>query len=125
MPNPWPTRRPPAGICVPVEYVRCRDADTPVVRFARSDREWAVRLLDCWAEEQNTAEGQQATLFATSILEEVEELHLQVPIRGDAVNVLRGMLSFDRLLGHLWIATDRTLSQALVEAGHATQTKGG
>lgn len=123
-----PPKRPPAGICLPVELVRLRDADTVEVRVPGSVYKWAIRLLDCWAAEPHTDAGRAATEHARRLIDDAEGLYLYVPVPEVSSHLLTNLLgsaSFDRLLGHLYLDDTTTLSAALVASGHATATKEG
>ena len=115
--------RPPIGLHIPVRYSRCRDGDTVEVSTRHSVRVWAIRLLDCWCAESNTEEGRGAKEFAESVLENCEDLTLFVPLTDVGPNLLRDLLSFDRMLGVLWVSETQTLNDMLVEAGYATREK--
>lgn len=115
--------RPPAGICVPVRYLRCRDGDTVEVSLPHSALIHAVRLVDCWCPELRQPGGPEAKEFAESVLEDCEELFLFVPLPPNMVNIAR-LFSFDRVVGQLWINQTQTLNEMLVAAGHATRMKG-
>ena len=116
-------KRPPYGFSSPVKYLRCRDGDTVVVSLSGSNRRWAIRLLDCWCPESHKPGGTEATLYAEKLLSECSELSLFVPRPDNVFELLKSLFSFDRLLGHLFISKDQTLSEAMVEAGHATKEK--
>lgn len=99
------------------------DGDTITVEVTRRFR---VRLLDCWAPEIRTkdaeekARGLEATAYLTALAEGREAI-LHVPMEGvDAAQAW----SMGRILGHVWVVgDDRTLSERMVEARHATKTK--
>lgn len=117
--------RPPAGLCLPCRFRRSRDADTIEISFPGSERIWALRLLDCWAPEKHTPEGKRAKEYTESVMAEAadEDLHVWLPAPADPTRLLIGVLSFDRLLGHLFVDSTTTLSEMIVRAGHATVTK--
>lgn len=114
---------PPYGICLPVKCRRVTDGDTIVVAFPGSEREWSIRLLDCWAPERNTLEGQEAKAFAQCVVDEAaDELSLFIPAPASSLHPL-DILTMGRLLGHIFVGTERTLSQIMVDTGHATREK--
>lgn len=114
---------PPYGLCLPVKCRRIVDGDTVVVAFAGSDREWSVRLLDCWAPERNTVEGQAAKLFAQRVIDEAaDELSLFIPAPPDAKHPL-DLFTFGRILAQIFVGTEDTLSEIMVRSGHATKDK--
>lgn len=117
-------KRPIAGLCLPVRIVKVRDADTFVVRLPTSSYTWAIRLLDCWAPEKKTPEGKVAKAFVEDLVGELGIVHLWIPAPEHVENLLKN-LTFDRLLGHLFIDERRTLSELIVQAGHATKIKQG
>lgn len=124
--------RPPLGLCVPVEYVRCRDADTVVVKL-RTSQQVAVRLIDCWAAEAGTREGDRASDYCERLLADAREQNLPMvawfPLACDrdksGVIDLTDMLkalSFDRVPGRLFVG-DRDLSVILVAEALATKER--
>jgi endonuclease YncB( thermonuclease family) len=117
------SQRPPFGICLPVEFRRCRDGDTVEVGIAGGAFVWAVRLLDCWAPEMSGEEGRLAKHYAEKMMEQCVRPVLWLPITGGTHNLLASFLSFDRLLGHIFLSENMTLSEAMVQAGHASKEK--
>lgn len=115
-------RRPPPGLCLPVTIAEVRDGDTVVVQLPRSPYKWPVRLLECWAPELNTPEGKKAKAFAQEVLFDIDQLYLWIPAPQE-VEVLLKNLTFDRLLGHLFLDSETTLSEMMVRTGHATKDK--
>ncbi len=116
---------PPTGLCLPVSYNRCRDADTIVVSLAGSGRKWAIRLINCWAPEITGPEkvsGLAAKEFAGELLEASDQIHVWIPAPKNIHNLLAN-LTFDRIPGHLFLRSDTTLSEELCKAGHATAEK--
>jgi endonuclease YncB( thermonuclease family) len=120
--------KPTPGLCLPVSVLKVRDGDTVLVRFPQSEREWAVRLLDCWAPELSTGEQRQQAAAAKEFLKEVLAngegdllLHIPPPESG---NLLRDLVTFDRLLGYLWKG-DICVNHLIVAKGYASSTKGG
>ena len=116
---------PPAGLYLPVEMHALRDADTIVVSVPGSQWQWAVRLADCWAPERHTEEGRRAEAFAHELLTANraagKELRLFLP--APTGRQLLKALTFDRLVGWIYLDPLRTLNEALVAAGHATRKK--
>lgn len=115
-------RRPTPGLCVPVELHRVRDGDTVEVSLPSSSRVWAIRLLNCWCAEASTPEGQAAKQLAETLLANASGLYLHLPMPAHVEQLLRNV-SFDRLLGSIWISEEQTLNEALVLSGHATRQK--
>jgi endonuclease YncB( thermonuclease family) len=115
-------RRPPPGLCLPVVVDSVRDADTVVVRLPRSPYKWAIRLIDVWAPELSTPQGKKAKAFVEDVLADIDQLYLWLPAPRDVESILKN-LTFDRLPGHLFVSSDRTLNEMVVQAGYATKTK--
>lgn len=121
---------PPLGICIPVEYEKCRDGDTVEVR-SRLGGTVAVRLKDIDCPELRTQAGRDAKNFLESLLEKNDEpLALWLPLlddRGDGMldikDILRQM-SFDRVPGVLFIGTE-DVSGVLIRHGHGVSSARG
>lgn len=114
---------PPYGLCSPCRVRRVIDGDTVEVSLPESDRVWPIRLLDCWAPERNTVEGQAAKLFAQRVVDEAEgELSLFVPAPESGLRLMQ-VLTMGRVLGHIYVGTEDTLSEIMVRSGHATREK--
>jgi len=107
---------------LPVVYDHCRDGDTVVVRIPGSAFTWAVRLLDCWCPEKDTTIGLAAKRYAEETLEQ-SNVALYVPLP-TGENILRS-LSFDRIVGVLFISPTETLNTKLIGQGLASSTKNG
>jgi endonuclease YncB( thermonuclease family) len=113
-----------ASLCVPVQFREARDLDTISVSLPASDRIWWIRLLDCWAPELHDPRRPQAKETAIKLCQAATDLWLYVPLPAECShNLLAGVLSFDRLLGVIWLDEHRTLNQELVAAGVATREK--
>ena len=119
------THCPPSGLCLPVVYDHCRDGDTIVVRIPGSAFTWAVRLLDCWCPEKDTTIGLAATTFAKEVLSasDPNDLRLYVPLP-TGVNILRS-LSFDRIIGVLFVGPTQSLNSMLIQHSLASSVKNG
>jgi len=120
----FPESCPAEGITIPVVYDRCRDGDTVVVRVTGAFA-WAIRLKDTWCVEGHTPIGKLATAYSASVLSEMDptDLTLHIPLpRGE--NLLKS-LSFDRLIGYLFVDENTTLNELLVLESLASTTKGG
>lgn len=106
---------------VPVLRVPCRvieviDGDTVTVEITLQTR---VRLLDCWAAENGTPEGDAATRYVRRLANHKDGV-LEVDL--SALRRLDDAFSFGRLLARIYLdGTD--LSERIVRAGHATATK--
>lgn len=121
-----PKSCPPEGICLPVAYDHCRDGDTVVVKIPGSAFTWAVRLMDTWCPEKYTQQGYQARRFAEMTMERADPagVRLFIPLPS-STNLLRDLLSFDRVLGYIFLDDKHTLNDLLVQRKHASSTKGG
>ncbi|MCA9100526.1 MAG: hypothetical protein KDA63_05210 [Planctomycetales bacterium] len=124
---------PAYGVTARVWLVRVIDADTIIVRLNPTGRNDLppVRLLDCWAAEIAGPEkvlGVPAKHYAESLVEEAEQLSLFIPdeaLRDDEgyVNVFGVVGKFQRIYGHVFIDSETTLAEKLIEAGHAFATE--
>jgi endonuclease YncB( thermonuclease family) len=117
---------PPRGFTVDGTVVRVIDGDTVVVR---SQIEYHIRLLDCWAPESRTRDlaQKQRGLAAKA---RMQELAIDKPCRVfmPAGGTVGDMITMGRILGRVWIlqdgaTTDTDLSSIMVSEGHATTSK--
>lgn len=126
---------PAPGIYLPCKVSEVRDGDTVVVSVS-GDRVWAIRLRDCWCPESRgkgkceagiAAKAYAEKLVADGQAKEVEFL-VAVPLvggfNGKPANLIKRFISFDRLIGDVWIGKKR-LNDLMVAAGHATRRKEG
>lgn len=114
------------------KVVNVVDGDTIDVEITKVIR---VRMLDCWAPESRIdariAESQRETekargLAAKQALQELaggQDVLVQIPT--DTGGEVAHMMTLNRVLGRVWIASDlaESLSEKQVKAGHATATK--
>lgn len=114
--------KPLHGLSAACRIVDVHDGDTVTVEITRRVR---VRLLDCWAPEVTGAEKPQGiksrdALRAIALLKSAT---LYVPTEGN--DELGDVMTFDRVLGHVWLESDpsQSLSERQVRAGFATKTK--
>lgn len=117
---------PPRGFCIDGHVVRVIDGDTVVVR---SQIEYQIRLLDCWAPESRTKDLEEKSrgLQAKARMQELaqdQQCRVFVPSSGSVAD----MISMGRLLGRVWILsdgrpTDSDLSAIMVGEGLATKAK--
>ncbi len=114
-------KRPPNGLCLPCTVTRVIDGDTVEISV-RSERRYKIRLLDCWAPEKRTPEGEASTAYAEVLVAEAGETHVFIPTPRTA-NIFSEVMTFERVLAHVFISSTETLSQRMVEAGHATKAK--
>lgn len=116
-------RRPTPGLVLSQVTVRnIRDGDTLTVSVSGSDREWAIRLIDCWCPERYSDEGKKATAFVEETLRNVDSVMLHIPEPEHVTNLLRN-LTFDRIPGWIWISEYQTLNDLIVERGFGFRTK--
>lgn len=113
--------RPPHGICLPVCIDRVVDGDTVVVVVKGGSHHLRIRLKDCWAEENDTPEGKRAAKELLSIIESCDHASLFVPVdEKEPLNLFK-VLSFERIVGHVFVSHDETLSEIMVRRGFATK----
>lgn len=114
--------RPPYGLCLPCQVVRVIDGDTVIVSFKASEREWKLRLINCWCAEMNTADGKRAKKGAEDFLRGVTTTSVFIPAPRNAINLLSN-LTFDRIPAYLYLDHELTLNEALCLAGFATSQR--
>jgi len=114
-------RLPPFGLSLPCRFRRCRDGDTVEVSLPGSDRIWAIRLLGCSCPELCEPGGAEAKGAAEAALDAADHLAVFIPAPKDPVRLLRSILTFDRVLGHVFLDTETTLSDILVRGGFGTK----
>lgn len=124
--TPPPVACPPKGFCIDGQIVRVIDGDTVVVR---SQIEYHVRLLDCWAPEsrtKNTAEKSRGLQAKARMRELAAEKPCRVfmPAAGSVTD----MITMGRILGRVWILHEDSpspedLSAVMVAEGLATKMK--
>lgn len=116
-------RLPASGLTLPATYLRCIDGDTIEVAFGQSTRPWRIRLKDCWAPEKNTAEGKAAKKFAEETLENIDHLHVFIPLPEESKNLLADLLTFDRIVGYVFLTSNSTLNEVMILHKMATKIK--
>lgn len=117
------TGRPPYGVSCPCTLVEVTDGDTVKITLPASSRILRIRLLDCWAAERNTCEGQKAKAALQDILRGAENLSVFLPFPANAFDLLGDMLTFGRILGHLFVDDGESVSERMVRDGHAAREK--
>ena len=116
--------QPPLGITARAVIERVVDGDTVDVFMTIPVR---VRLLDCWAPEVTGVEK----LVGIKSKEALERIaprgsHVRLHVRTGQVDAMLGVLTFGRVLGHIYREGEsETLSELMVAAGMATATKDG
>ena len=116
---------PPLGIAVKARVVRVLDGDTLELEI---EGRFKVRLLDCWAPETRTKDLEEKkkglkakrSLIAT-IARTGREVTLLVPSDGDGD--ISDLFTFGRILGRVWLADGRELSELMVSRGLPTRWK--
>lgn len=116
--------QPPLGLTARAAVVRVVDGDTMDVMLMLPVR---VRMINCWAPEI-TGEQKLDGIAAKEQLEKMapvgSRVRVQVPTA--EADALGDVLTFGRVLGHVWRENDNeSLSELMVAAGMATTTKGG
>lgn len=120
-----PKHYPPFGLHIPASGVlRAVDGDTVIVQFG-SDRQWRIRLLDCWCPEMNTKAGKEAKKTAEEFIEAADSISVFIPLRDSPRDVLNEIVTMGRLLGYVYLREDQTLNHLMVTAGMASTRKGG
>lgn len=113
-------RKPPElGLTARATIARVVDGDTIDVTLHLPYR---VRLLGCWAAENDTRKGKAAT----------KQLELMAPVGGEVIvqiptseaSSVKDVFTFGRVLGWVWRAGDEeSLNSLMVRSGHATEEK--
>lgn len=120
-----PKHYPPFGLHIPCDVRRVIDGDTVVIGFG-SDREWKVRLLDCWCPFERGHERYiEAKQTAFEFVDAADSISVFIPISGNAKDVLNEVVTMGRLLGYVYLREDQTLNHLMVTAGMASTRKGG
>lgn len=128
--------RPAVGLCVPCRVVKVIDGDTVEI-VAVTGLHWRIRLLDCWCHETNRgpdmrrAKGRAAKEFAQQAIDDARSCHLWIPSGEDVERLVAAgaeanpldLFTFNRLLGHVFVDDETTLSELMVRAGHGWRTK--
>jgi endonuclease YncB( thermonuclease family) len=116
--------QPPLGITARAVIERVIDGDTVDVFLTIPVR---VRLLECWAPEVTGVEK----LVGIKSKEALERIaprgsHVRLHVPTGQVDAMIGVLTFGRVLGHIYREGEsETLSELMVAAGMATATKDG
>ena len=107
---------PEPAVCYPARVFRVIDGDTVEVWLKLLAD---VRLLDCWAPERGTIEGEAARSYLKTYLEG-EDVLLWVPIH-DTLELSK-LFTFGRVLGRIFVE-GRDVSEQMVAVGHATEKR--
>lgn len=115
-----PSKCPPLGPTVRATIDRVIDGDTLVVVIR--DTIVKIRLLDTWAPEKGTPEGEAATEVMQNLAPVGAACRVHIPTE-DARN-LEAIITFGRFLGGVWMeGDDDSLNHHMVSLGHATREK--
>lgn len=113
---------PPLGLTARAIVDRVVDGDTVDVRVVIPVR---VRLLDCWAPEITGIDkiaGNESKIALERMLPNGTPVHVNIPTRD--VDAMGGVLTFGRVLGHIYaIGEDESVSEKMVSAGFAQEAK--
>lgn len=110
------------GIVARATIDRVIDGDTVNVLIAIPV---IVRLKDCWAPEVTGSDKVAGHISKEELIRILpEKSHVLVDIPTEHVDALAGVLTFGRVVGHIYPSgSDKTASQLMVESGHATSEK--
>lgn len=92
-------QEPPIGITLPVKVARVRDGDTVVVQAA--GLQFALRLAGVDCPELDTEKGKRAASYLQDMIAKANRISVWIPL--PKVKNLFGGLSFDRVVGHLFL----------------------
>lgn len=111
---------PELGYTTRGRVVHVVDGDTVDVEVRKRVR---VRLLKCWAPQLH-GNRRRAAIAAREHLKELCEgqmvtLHVPADDEGD----LSSRFTFGRVLGFVYLQDERSVSEVMVESGHATRRK--
>lgn len=113
-------RRPSHGLSLPCKVVSVHDGDTLTAEVTIRAN---IRLIDCWAPELSEDGGKESR-DRLSRIAIGRTGTLFVPIGPKADN-LADLLTFGRVLGHVWIDGQRqNLSELQIERRQAARRKG-
>lgn len=117
---------PPYGLCLSATLVHVRDGDTIVVRVREGGFEWAVRMADCWVtDDRASLTWRNAYDVAKRAAQEASDagtLSVFLPIESLPNNLLSGV-SFDRVIGYVFVDSQTTIGELLVRMGLAGRTR--
>lgn len=118
--------KPTPGLTARAIVTNVVDGDTVDVELRIDAR---IRLLDCWAPESRTTDGNEkqrglASKANLETLAQTESAIVVIPF--NHASSLADVLTLDRILGRIWMdGQDYDLSTQQVLAGHAASAKGG
>lgn len=118
---------PPFGLCLPCSLVRVRDGDTVEVRLREGGLIWAVRHLECWCTDNKAsplyAAAKELAEKSCGEASDAGTMAVFVPMDELPKNLLAGVVSFDRILGKIFLSTETTLGDLLIRRGLAGRRK--
>lgn len=118
------SKAPELGVAARAIVQRVVDGDTVDLVMCWPVR---VRLKDVWAPETRGANRNEveAGLASKEALEAMLPVgsHVVLHVQTEQADSLGDVLTFSRVVGSIWNG-DRDVGKAMVEAGHATRTKG-
>ena len=114
------TKAPQLGLTARATLKNVVDADTIDVTVHLPAR---IRLLDNWSPELKTPEGKEAKAYLVQLLGQGHSLIVFIPT--EHADNLNDLLTFGRVLGHVWSSPDaeESISEILVRMGYATMEK--
>ena len=120
-PNRQRIKPPEPGVVVDGSIVRAIDGDTLELEFVRRVR---VRLVDCWAAESRTSDGDEKRvgLEAKEFATRYEGSKCRLVVRTDGDEDIGDGLTFGRVVGDVFV-NGESVAAAIVAAGHAFRTK--
>ena len=114
---------PPLGVCLPARWTRTIDGDT-IELTLRTTQTVKVRLVNCDAPEAGTIAGDAATARLRQVQNRVdgELVRLWIPLPNDKDGngvvdldeLFRAVLSFERVVGRVFVGTGVDLSDVVV-----------
>jgi len=121
-----PLPRPPFGLHTRVKVVRVLDGDTVECVGELLGKRFRVRILGINAPETRTRDqeekqkGLQAKHFLQNMLLDREGVSLLIPLpEKPEYDLLRSLLTMDRILGHLYLDDETSVADEMVKEGMA------
>lgn len=111
------------GFILPAKVVGVIDGDTIEVEVRRRLR---VRLLDCWAPETHTTDSEEkergfaAKEFLHNLING-KDVSVEIELEPDGK--FGDQMTFNRILGRVYLEGEIDVSQIMVESGHATKER--
>ncbi len=127
--NRAPIPRPPFGLHTRVKVVRVLDGDTVECVGELLGKPFRVRILGINAPETRSRDaeekrnGLRAKEFLSNMLLDREGVSLFIPLpENPTYDLLRSLLTMDRILGHLYLDEETSVASELVKEGMARWT---